>query len=74
MRKLSSYKKYILYNIQSFVIILLYTILPKLLGHTLLMRGLTTLVISRSTNLNINNIIRCNKIRSTQFPRISLYA
>ncbi len=28
-----------------------YTILPKVLGHPLLMKGLTTLVISKSTNL-----------------------
>ncbi len=30
-----------------------YTILPKVLGHPLLMKGLTTLVISMSTNLNV---------------------
>ncbi len=30
-----------------------YTILPKLLGHPLLMKGLTTLVISISTNINV---------------------
>ncbi len=30
-----------------------YTILPKLLGHPLLMKGLATLVISMSTNLNV---------------------
>ncbi len=29
------------------------TILPKVLGHPLLMKGLTTLVISMSTNLNV---------------------
>ncbi len=29
------------------------TILQKILGHPLLMKGLTTLVISMSTNLNI---------------------
>ncbi len=32
---------------------LLYTILPKGLSHPLLMKGLTTLVISMSTNLNV---------------------
>ncbi len=31
----------------------IYTILPKVLGHPLLMKGLTTLVISMSTNLNV---------------------
>ncbi len=31
----------------------IYTILPKVLGHPLLMKGMTTLVISRSTNLNV---------------------
>ncbi len=31
-----------------------YTILPKVLGHPLLMKGLTTLVISMSTNLNVS--------------------
>ncbi len=31
----------------------MYTILPKVLGHPLLMKGLTTLVISMSTNLNV---------------------
>ncbi len=30
-----------------------YTILPKVLGHPLLIKGLTTLVISMSTNLNV---------------------
>ncbi len=30
-----------------------YTILQKVLGHPLLMKGLTTLVISMSTNLNV---------------------
>ncbi len=30
-----------------------YTILPKVLGHPLLMKGLTTLVISMSINLNV---------------------
>ncbi len=30
-----------------------YTILPKVLGHPLLMKGLTTLVISMSTNFNV---------------------
>ncbi len=30
-----------------------YTILPKVLGHPLLMKGLTTLVISMSTDLNV---------------------
>ncbi len=30
-----------------------YTILPKVLGHPLLMKGLSTLVISMSTNLNV---------------------
>ncbi len=33
--------------------ILIYTILPKVLGHSLLMKGLSTLVISMSTNLNV---------------------
>ncbi len=33
--------------------ILTYTILPKVLGHPLLMKGLSTLVISMSTNLNV---------------------
>ncbi len=40
---------------------LTYTILPKVLGHPLLMKGLTTLVISMSTNLNVqayNYILR----------------
>ncbi len=32
---------------------LIYTILPKVLGHPLLMKGLTTLVISMSTNINV---------------------
>ncbi len=32
---------------------LIYTILPNVLGHHLLMKGLTTLVISMSTNLNV---------------------
>ncbi len=32
---------------------ILYTILPKVLGHPLLMKGLPSLVISMSTNLNI---------------------
>ncbi len=31
----------------------MYTILPKVLGHPLLMNGLTTLVISMTTNLNV---------------------
>ncbi len=31
----------------------MHTILPKVLGHPLLMKGLTTLVISISTNLNV---------------------
>ncbi len=31
----------------------LYPILPKVLGHLLLMKDLTTLVISMSTNLNV---------------------
>ncbi len=31
----------------------IYTILPKVLGHPLLMKDLTTLVISMSTNLNV---------------------
>ncbi len=31
----------------------IYTILPKVLGYPLLMKGLTTLVISMSTNLNV---------------------
>ncbi len=30
-----------------------YTILPKVLGHPLLMKCLTTLAISKSTNLNV---------------------
>ncbi len=30
-----------------------YTIFPKVLGRPLLMKGLTTLVISMSTNLNV---------------------
>ncbi len=30
-----------------------YTILPQVLGHPLLMKGLTTLVISMSTNLDV---------------------
>ncbi len=30
-----------------------YTILPKVLGHPLLMKGLIILVISMSTNLNV---------------------
>ncbi len=30
-----------------------YTILPKVLGHPVLMKGLTTLVISMSTNINV---------------------
>ncbi len=30
-----------------------YTILPNVLGHPLLMKGLTTLVFSMSTNLNV---------------------
>ncbi len=30
-----------------------YTILPKVLGHPLLMKRLTTLVISMSTNLDL---------------------
>ncbi len=33
--------------------ILIYTILPKVLGHPLLMKGLSTLVICMSTNLNV---------------------
>ncbi len=33
--------------------IYLSTLLPKVLGHPLLMKGLTTLVISMSTNLNV---------------------
>ncbi len=33
--------------------VMIYTILPKVLGHPLLMKGLTTLVISMSTNLNV---------------------
>ncbi len=32
---------------------ILYTTLPKVLGHPLLMKGLTTLVISMSSNLNV---------------------
>ncbi len=32
------------------VCVCVYTILPKLLGHPFLMKGLTTLVISMSTN------------------------
>ncbi len=31
----------------------IYTILPKVLGHPVLMKSLTTLVISMSTNLNV---------------------
>ncbi len=31
----------------------IYTILPKVLGHPLLMKGLTTLLISTSKNLNV---------------------
>ncbi len=33
--------------------IYIYTILPKVLGHPLAMKGLTTLVISMSTDLNV---------------------
>ncbi len=35
------------------ICIYIYTILPKVLGHPLQMKGLTTLVISMSTNLNV---------------------
>ncbi len=31
----------------------IYTLLPKVLGHPLLIKDLTTLVISMSTNLNV---------------------
>ncbi len=33
----------------------IYTIFPKVLGHPFFMKGLTTLVISMSTNLNVFN-------------------
>ncbi len=36
-----------------YIYIYIYTIVPKVLGHPLLMKGLTTLVISMSTNLNV---------------------
>ncbi len=36
-----------------YIYIYIYTILPKVLDHPLLMKGLTTLVISISTNLNV---------------------
>ncbi len=42
---------------QNNCIMLQYTILPKVLGHPFLTKGLTTLVISMSTNLNVYNII-----------------
>ncbi len=40
-------------NEHMFFLCLTYTILPKVLGHPLLMKGLTTSVISMSTNLNV---------------------
>ncbi len=48
----------VLYGICSIVMsyikcVAIYTILPKVLGHPLLMKGLTTLVISMRTNLNV---------------------
>ncbi len=36
-----------------YIYIYIYTILPKVLGHPLFIKGLTTLVISMSTNLNV---------------------
>ncbi len=36
-----------------YIYIYAYTILPKVLGHPLLMKGLTTLVISMSTYINV---------------------
>ncbi len=36
-----------------YLYIYIVTILPNVLGHPLLMKGLTTLVISMSTNLNV---------------------
>ncbi len=36
-----------------YIYIYTHTILPKVLGHPLLMKGLTTLVISMRTNLNV---------------------
>ncbi len=35
------------------LILYVYTIFPKVLAHSLLMKGLTTLVISMRTNLNV---------------------
>ncbi len=40
-------------NFEKNIFMYIYTILPKVLGHPLLMKGLTSLVISISTNLNV---------------------
>ncbi len=52
--KKSTYRKCLIgAYIYIYIYIYTHTVLPKVLGHPLLMKGLTALVISMSTSLNV---------------------